>query len=168
MGSDAPSKLGKSSSHPSGSAHTNVRQFASLVEQTCFLPSIRPMIFFYTWMKLNKHSGILVCGGRFRTGFLAKFVIFTLLLSVAGLATLAKNGQYFPKASVVHHVSISTKMNVVHFPAYFAGDHLKPVTILMAPPMPANREENLSAPPLLLRVCLRDFKQRRAPPPPLA
>ena len=33
-----------------------------------------------------------------------------LLILVAGLSTLAKNGQYFPKTTPAHNVSISTKM----------------------------------------------------------
>ena len=99
-----------------------------------------------------------------RTALLARVMIFTLLLAVAGLATMAKNGQYFPGRSAPHYVSLSTKMNEAHSPVYFAGDHLQPVTIVLLPRMPALRVEVPAVPASILRIYLTDYKQLRAPP----
>ncbi|HTS10907.1 MAG TPA: hypothetical protein VMH00_02200 [Candidatus Limnocylindrales bacterium] len=43
---------------------------------------------------------------------LGKLAILLLLVSLAGLATLAKDGQYYPKTNPARYVSMSTKMNV--------------------------------------------------------
>ena len=42
-----------------------------------------------------------------------RVAVVMLLVAVAGLSTLAKNIQYFPKTSPTHYVSSSTKMKVV-------------------------------------------------------
>ena len=99
-------------------------------------------------------------------GLFAKFVICSLLLAVAGLATMAKNGQYFPETSAAHYVSISTKMNVAHPPVLFAGDHLQPAALLSTPqpPMRAIRVDHAAGPPPIIQFCYIDSKQLRAPP----
>jgi hypothetical protein len=97
---------------------------------------------------------------------LRKIVIFALLLAVAGLATMAKNGQYFPQSSPAHYVSISTKMNVAHSTAHFAAADLQPLTSLFSlqPPLRAMRVEQFTAPPLIFKIYLADSRHLRAPP----
>jgi hypothetical protein len=118
-------------------------------------------------VKSDTQSGTFLSSSAFRRTFLTKLVIFALLLAVAGLATMAKNGQYFPEASAAHYVSISTKMNVAHPPLHFGGDDLQPVArffSLQLPMRAIRRVEKPTAPPLILKVCLTDSKQLRAPP----
>ena len=67
-------------------------------------------------MKLETKTGIFDSFTTLAKSVLARFIICSLLLAVAGLATMAKNGQYFPETSAAHYVSISTKMNVAHPP----------------------------------------------------
>jgi len=117
-------------------------------------------------MKSDIQAGFFVPSTRLSKSLVAKLVIFGLLLTVAGLATMAKNGQYFPTASPAHYVSISTKMNVAHSSVRFAAHELQPVTRLFSlqPSMRASRVEQSAAPPLIIRLCLTDSKQLRAPP----
>ena len=124
------------------------------------------MIWVVLRMKSDAQAGFLVPSARLSKSLVAKLVVFALLLTVAGLATMAKNGQYFPTASPAHYVSISTKMNVAHSSVRFAAHELQPVTRLFSlqPSMRASREEQPTAPPLIIRLCLTDSKQLRAPP----
>jgi hypothetical protein len=115
-------------------------------------------------MKPDTQTGAFVPSARSNKSLFAKLVIFALLLAVAGLATTAKNGQYFPNTSPAHHVSISTKMNVANSSVRFAADDLQPMLFSLQPPMRATRVEHTTAPPLIIRLCLTDSKQFRAPP----
>ncbi|HVB59449.1 MAG TPA: hypothetical protein VNE63_23835 [Candidatus Acidoferrales bacterium] len=102
---------------------------------------------------------------RLRVGLLARATILILLFSVAGLATLAKDGQYFPKTNPARYVSISTKMNVALSPVLSAGEPLQPV-VASFPPQPAmrvNRVEIPQAPPIE-RIGVRVAMQHRSPP----
>jgi len=109
---------------------------------------------------------VLAPSTRSRKSLLTKVVICALLFAVAGLATMAKNGQYFPETSSAHYVSISTKMNVVHSSVQFTVDDLHPVTRLFSlqPPMRAKRVEQSTISPLIIQLCLTDSKPLRAPP----
>ena len=97
--------------------------------------------------------------------FATKTAIFVLLFTVAGLATLAKNGQYYPKSDPARNVSISTKMNVSHSPVQVAGEQLQAVALLFRalPPLRTARvryAENLRKPPIGVVVSM----QHRSPP----
>ncbi|MGH9691813.1 MAG: hypothetical protein ACRD4C_12170 [Candidatus Acidiferrales bacterium] len=102
---------------------------------------------------------------RLRIGLLTRATILVLLFSVAGLATLAKNGQYFPKTNPARYVSISTKMNVAHSPVLSAGEPLQPV-VASFPPQPATRASRVqpSLVPLVERISIRISMQHRSPP----
>lgn len=102
---------------------------------------------------------------RLRVGLLTRATIVVLLFSVAGLATLAKNGQYFPKTNPARYVSISTKMNIALSPVLSAGEPLQPV-VASFPPQPAtraNRVEITKIPPVE-RIGVRISMQHRSPP----
>jgi hypothetical protein len=97
--------------------------------------------------------------------FATKTAIFVLLFTVAGLATLAKNGQYYPTSNPARNVSISTKMNVSHSPVHVAGEQMQTVTFLfpLLPPLRAARAlyaEALQKPPIGVIVST----QYRSPP----
>jgi hypothetical protein len=47
---------------------------------------------------------------------LTKLGVLLLLFAIASLATLAKDGQYYPTANPARQVSLSTKMNESHAP----------------------------------------------------
>jgi hypothetical protein len=117
-------------------------------------------------VKLEAKTGTFGSFTTLAKSLLARFIICSLLVAVAGLATMAKNGQYFPETSAAHYVSISTKMNVAHPPVLFAGDHLQPAALLFTPqpPMRAIRVDRAAAPPPIVQLCLIDSKQLRAPP----
>ena len=99
------------------------------------------------------------------TALLAKAVVLVLLFSVAGLATLAKNGQYYPKSNPANQVSISTKMNLAHAPAHLAKDHLQPAALSarLRPALQICRMASISA-PRMLRAGLTVLMQDRSPP----
>jgi hypothetical protein len=91
--------------------------------------------------------------------------IFVLLFTVAGLATLAKNGQYYPTSNPARNVSISTKMNVSHSPVHVTGEQMQTVALFfpLLPPLRAARalyEETLRKPPIGVVVST----QYRSPP----
>jgi hypothetical protein len=117
-------------------------------------------------VELESKTGIFDPVTKLAKILLARFIICSLLLAVAGLATMAKNGQYFPETSAAHYVSISTKMNVAHPPVLFAGDHLQPAALLFTPqpPMRAIRVDRAAAPPPIIQLCYIDSKHLRAPP----
>jgi hypothetical protein len=61
--------------------------------------------------------------------------IILLLFAVAGLSTLAKNSQYFPKSNPTHYVSIANKMKAAASPILLERAPLYP-TMKVAPPQP--------------------------------
>lgn len=95
----------------------------------------------------------------------SKATILLLLFTVAGLATFAKNGQYYPDSNPAQHVSISIKMNVAHSPVQAAEEPLQPVSRFL-PPQPALQslqvrvEEASPTPPIGVTVSM----QHRSPP----
>ena len=93
-------------------------------------------------------------------------VVFLLIL-VAGLATLAKNGQYFPKTTPAHCISMSTKMNVAHAPAIVAGDRVEQFAKLSQPqPLPLIRRTRLErlTTVLMPQIGVTVSRQHRSPP----
>jgi hypothetical protein len=96
-------------------------------------------------------------------------LVLLLLVSVVGLSTLAKDGQYFPTTTSARHVSLSTKMNVAHAPTLPSADKLRAVARI-APPPPAVRVTHLeqfeTAP--VQRISLTVSMQHRSPPAYLA
>jgi hypothetical protein len=96
--------------------------------------------------------------------FATKTTILVLLFTVAGLATLAKNGQYYPKSDPARNVSISTKMNVSHSPMHVVGE--QQTVALLFSVLPALRTarvrnaEDLRKPPIGVVVSM----QHRSPP----
>lgn len=63
----------------------------------------------------------------------SRLAIVLLLIGLAGLATAAKNGQYYPTSNPARLVSISTKMNVTHAPVLPSCGVLRTVTRLVVP-----------------------------------
>ena len=97
--------------------------------------------------------------------FLTRTSIFLLLFTVAGLSTLAKNGQYFPQTNPARHVSISTKMNVAHSPVIFTADQLQTAAKVSPRQRPIQfaRVEKLPDPPIR-HIGLTVSMQFRSPP----
>jgi hypothetical protein len=96
-------------------------------------------------------------------------LVLLLLVAVAGLSTLAKDGQYFPSTNPVCHASLSTKMKVAHAPVVISGDELQPIARVV-PPLPADRVTRLEqfevAP--VQRISVAVSMQHRSPPPSLS
>lgn len=95
----------------------------------------------------------------------SKATILLLLFTVAGLATFAKNGQYYPDSNPAQHVSISIKMNVTHSPLQAAEEPLQPVSRLLSPQPPLQSlqvqvEETSPTPPIGITIS----RQHRSPP----
>jgi len=93
--------------------------------------------------------------------------VVILLVTVAGLSTLAKNSQYFPKTNPAQHLSISTKMNVAHAPAVLPGDRLQVARISPPPSIQASRLEQFETAPIG-QIGIAVSKQHRSPPVSLA
>lgn len=95
----------------------------------------------------------------------SKVTILLLLLTVAGLATFAKNGQYYPDSNPAQHISVSIKLNVTHSPVQVAEEPLQPVSRFLPPqpPVPSSQvklEEASPTPPIGITVSM----QHRSPP----
>ena len=94
-----------------------------------------------------------------------RLAVVALLLGVAALATLAKNGQYFPQANPAHQVSISTKLNVVSTKITVAIQQVQPaIPVIPARPLisPTHLELFEPAPPN--RIATATCTQLRSPP----
>src|SRR5690348_1421021 len=74
---------------------------------------------------------------------LIKTTVLLLLVGVAGLSTLAKQGNYLPKGNPLRHYSKATKMERVHHPVDFIPVPAQPPSRIL-PPQP-----EFSATPLL-------------------
>jgi hypothetical protein len=94
-----------------------------------------------------------------------RVAVVMLLVAVAGLSTLAKNIQYFPKTNPTHYVSSSTKMKVVHAPVVLDRDRQLPVSKISVPPRTVwpIREDRLEA-VLIPAVGVTVSMQHRSPP----
>jgi hypothetical protein len=92
-------------------------------------------------------------------------VILLLLLGVAGLSTIAKVGQYYPRTSSAHYISDASKMDVAHPPALLAWKPLHLVARI-TPPSPALRVTRRvePEPPFTQRIGIVVSLQHRSPP----
>ncbi len=106
---------------------------------------------------------------KFWAVFATKTAIIALLFTVAGLATLAKNGQYYPKSNPARNVSISTKMDVTHSTVQVAAE---PSQLLARfyPPQPQLRIVSVHYEPVLQKtpIGVTVSMQHRSPPVPLS
>jgi hypothetical protein len=107
--------------------------------------------------------------GKLSSDIWAKAAVVMLLVCVAGLSTLAKNGQYFSKSSPAQQVSISTKMDVGHAPVVFHAELLQSTTLVIPPqpPIANGRVCDLLIVPIR-QIGITVSMQHRAPPSPLS
>jgi len=108
------------------------------------------------FLKLDSSSGGV---------FARAAVVFLLLVSVAALSTLAKDGQYFPQSNPARQVSLSTKMNFTHAPIVPDGARSQAVARI-SPPQPSiriTRIERLEPIPMQ-RIGIIVSLQHRSPP----
>jgi hypothetical protein len=121
-------------------------------------------------VKNETHPRCTAINRKFLPGIFARTALVLLLLvTVVGLSTLAKSGQYFPRTNPVRHVSLSIKMNVAHAPVVILGEKLVPVA-RVAPPRPTlrvTRLEQFEVAPAQ-RISVTVSMQHRSPPPSLA
>ncbi|HYB61880.1 MAG TPA: hypothetical protein VEH50_10410 [Methylomirabilota bacterium] len=116
-------------------------------------------------MKVAVQNHDLARSWNFSRPFFLRPVIVLLLLGVAGLSTIAKVGQYYPRTSSAHYISFASKMDVAHPPAVLAR---KPIYLVarITPPEPAFRVtwRMEPEPPLTQRICIVVSLQHRSPP----
>jgi hypothetical protein len=92
--------------------------------------------------------------------------IILLLCAVAGLSTLAKNSQYFPKSNPTHYVNIATKMKAAPSRVVVQRERLSPVAKVLPPKSEvlnryaAKKEASLPLPSVGVTVSV----QHRSPP----
>jgi hypothetical protein len=91
--------------------------------------------------------------------------VVLLLFAVAGLSTLAKNSQYFPKSHPTHYVNIASKMNTAASPVLLEPGPLYPIAKVVPPQPRAFRnhgvdEISLPSPSIGVTVSI----QHRSPP----
>lgn len=118
-----------------------------------------------TPIMLTQPSGPDPCKSKTWAVAASKATILLLLFTVAGLATFAKNGQYYPNSNPAQHVSVSIKMNVTHSPAQAAEEPLQFVSRFLPPQPPVQSprvqvEEASPTPPIGITVSM----QHRSPP----
>jgi hypothetical protein len=114
---------------------------------------------------LVAQNGDLARRREFSKPLFLKSAILLLLVGVACLSTFAKVGQYYPRSTSVHYVSIANKMNVAHPPALLARKPLHLVARI-APPQPAfllTRRVEPEA-PFSQRIGIVVSLQHRSPP----
>jgi hypothetical protein len=96
---------------------------------------------------------------------LNKLAIVLLLVGLAGLATLAKDGQYYPNPNPARQVSLSTKMNLDHVPVVLSRTPLEKVSqTVAAKPRPIMRRPVEPEPPLIEPLAVTLSLQHRSPP----
>jgi hypothetical protein len=91
--------------------------------------------------------------------------VVLLLFAVAGLSTLAKNSQYFPKSNPTHFVNIANKMKVAPTPVVIERVSLYPIAKVVPPqpcPLRNHRMEEISLPSPSIGVTVSI--QHRSPP----
>ena len=89
-----------------------------------------------------------------------RVLVLLLLLTVPGLATLAKVSWYLPQSDQGHYLSPATKMNVVNGHAACNIESPQPARELVVSPRPAiaiflDEQQENSIPRMLLRAILR-------------
>jgi len=94
-----------------------------------------------------------------------KLAILLLLVGLAGLATVAKDGQYYPTANPARRVSLETKMNLNYIPVVLSQTPLQKVAqIVAAKPRPTFRRAiELEVPPIE-PIAITLSLQHRSPP----
>jgi len=102
---------------------------------------------------------------RFSNASLQIATVILLLFAVAGLSTLAKTSQYFPKSHLIQYINISNKMKVA--PAVLLEQApLYPVAKVV-PPQPRTprklRTDEISV--LSTSIGVTVSTQHRSPPP---
>jgi energy-converting hydrogenase Eha subunit F len=94
-----------------------------------------------------------------------KLAIVLLLLGLANLATMAKNGQYYPTPNPARQVSLSTKMNDGHAPVAPVRAPLEKVARIMPPkPRPIVRRQAEPRRLLIRTIGITATPQHRSPP----
>src|SRR3984885_13796955 len=92
--------------------------------------------------------------------------IVLMLFAVAGLSTLAKNSQYFPKSNPTHYLNIASKMKVAASRIIVQRDRTSPVANVMPPkpfiPKKHTAEEEADLPSTSVGVTVSI--QHRSPP----
>jgi hypothetical protein len=64
---------------------------------------------------------------------LSNATVLLMLFAVAGLSTLAKNSQYFPKSNPTHYVNIASKMKAAPSRVIVQRDRTSPVASVVLP-----------------------------------
>lgn len=94
-----------------------------------------------------------------------KLPIIILLIALAGLATIAKDGQYYHRSSPSHQAFLSTKMNDTQAPVVvLSSPSQRMVGAIPAKPAPDYRTRIDSTPPLVQPVGLLLCFRHRSPP----
>ncbi|GEM_PF-1658334 len=105
--------------------------------------------------------------GRLWPAF-SKTVILILLLGLTGLATSAKDGQYFRSSKIQHESSLATKMNVPPAPVVLSSVELQKVVRIVAIKPQKTYRARLKPEPLPTEsVGVTVAMQHRSPPEPL-
>ncbi|MGB0034344.1 MAG: hypothetical protein WBP79_02590 [Candidatus Acidiferrales bacterium] len=91
-----------------------------------------------------------------------------LLLAVAGLSTVAKNSQYFPKSSPARFINIASKMKAAQSPVVVDRQPLEPVAkVDRTRPIYRVFRQDEPETPLMQLIGLVVSLQHRSPPVPL-
>jgi|ERR1041385_3658015 hypothetical protein len=100
---------------------------------------------------------------------LVRTAVLLLLLSVAGLSSLAKHSKYLPKSNPLRHFSKSAKMVLVHHPVDFVSAPVHLTSRVVPPQLEFSSSSLVLSERLILRrIGLTVSFQHRAPPSLLA
>jgi hypothetical protein len=115
-------------------------------------------------MILHANGEIPSAAKSFWKCLMIRLAVVVLLVTVAGLSTLAKDGQYGPRTSPERHVSLSTKMNVAA-PVVFNRQPSQPVVhaVPAPPPVRAASAQDFED-PLIEKIGWSVSMQHRSPP----
>ncbi len=107
--------------------------------------------------------------GRLLRAILQTATIVLLLFAVAGLSTLAKNSQYFPKSNPTHYVNIASKMKVAPLPNALERQPLYPIAKVLLPQPCVLKHQMVQEIPVPSRsIGVSVSIHHRAPPPSLS
>jgi hypothetical protein len=96
---------------------------------------------------------------------LNRVAIVLLLVGLAGLATAAKDGQYYPNRNPERQVSLSTKMNLNSVPAVSSQTPLqKTAQMVVAKPRASIGRPIEPEVPLIQTIAVTVSLQHRSPP----
>jgi hypothetical protein len=103
---------------------------------------------------------------QFFKAMLQTATIVLLLFAVAGLSTLAKNSQYFPKSNPTHYVNIASKMKAAPLPNAAERQPLYPIAKVLLPQPCVPMHPAVEELPVLFRsIGVSVSIHHRAPPP---